>query len=62
MFEEMNGNFKLEMLHKLDKDLTDLGYKAFNPAAIELTKLCLEYKKKPSDVLKMYKEIQKGLL
>lgn len=58
----MNGKFELEMVHKLDKELAKLGFKAFSPTAVELTKLCLEYKKTPKEILKIFKEIQKGLL
>ena len=60
--ENMNGKFELEMTHKIDKELVELGYKAYNLTAVELTKLCLEYKKQPKYVLKIYKEIQKSIL
>ncbi len=58
----MNGKFELEMTHKLDKELIELGYKGMNPIAVELTKLCLEYDKKPEEVVKTYKKILKELL
>ncbi len=56
----MNGKF--ELIHSIDKELVELGYKTFNPTAVELTKLCLEYNKKPEEVVKIFKQIQNSLL
>ncbi|GEM_PF-2792792 len=58
----MNGKFDLELTHKLDSELTKLGFKAANPVAVELTKICIETGKKPAEVLKVYKEVLKGLV
>ena len=55
----MNGTF--DVVHKIDKDLVSLGYKS-NPAAVELTRLCLEYKKTPEEVVKIFKKINKQLI
>jgi len=56
----MNGKF--ELVHSIDKDLVELGYKTFNPTTVELTRLCLEYKKKPEEVVNIFKEVRKLLL
>ena len=58
----MNGKFDLDITHKIDKDLIELGYKAFNPVAMELTKICVQYNKKPEEVVKVYKQIMKQIL
>lgn len=58
----MNGKFELEMTHKLDEELAKLGFKVFSPTAVELTRLCLEYKKTPKEIVKIFKEIQQSIL
>ncbi len=58
----MNGKFDLELTHKLDEDLLKMGFKTANPVAVELTKICIETGKKPEEVLKVYKEILRGLV
>jgi len=58
----MNGKFEIDMTHKLDSELAQLGFKTMNPVAMELTKICIEQKKTPKEVLAIYKEIIKGLL
>ncbi len=59
----MNGKFELEMTHKLDSELKkDVGYVVFNPVAVELTRIAVENKISPDEVLKIFKKIQKGLL
>jgi len=58
----MNGKFELEMVHKLDKELTELGYKTFNPTAVELTKICIEQNKTPEEVLAIFMKVQQALL
>ncbi|MEM3411903.1 MAG: hypothetical protein QW735_01100 [archaeon] len=56
----MNGTF--ELIHKVDEELLEVGYKHFNPIALELTKICVEYNKDPEEVVEIYKKILKKLL
>ena len=59
----MNGKFELDVTHKIDSELKkDVGFIAFNPVAVELTKIAIEYKKKPEEVVAIFKKNRKGLL
>ena len=59
----MNGKFELDVTHKIDEDLKkDTGYIIFNPVAVELTRIAVENKKKPEEVVTIFKRIQKELL
>ena len=55
----MNGSF--DVIHSIDKELVSLGYKS-NPTAVELTRLCLEYKKTPDEIVRIFKKINKQLI
>lgn len=59
----MNGKFELDVTHKIDEDLKkDTGYIIFNPVAVELTRIALQHKKKPEEVVTIFKKIQRELL
>ncbi len=59
----MNGKFELDVTHKIDDELKkDTGYVIFNPVAVELTRIAVEYKKRPEDVVAIFKKIRKELL
>lgn len=56
----MNGKFELDVIHRVEESLKkDIGYLGTNPIVLELTRLCLEYKKKPEEVVKIFKEVQR---
>ena len=58
----MDGNFDIEMIHKIDKELAELLYKAYNKTAVELSRLCFEYNKTPEEVLEVFKKLRDGIL
>lgn len=59
----MNLEGKFDLVHKIEPGLKkDVGLIAYNQIAVELTKIAIENKVKPEEVVSMFKKIRNGIL
>lgn len=57
----MEGKF--DLVHKIEPALKkDAGLIAYNQIAVELTRIAIENKVKPEEVVSMFKKIRSGIL
>ena len=57
----MEGKF--DLVHKMEPGLKkDAGLIAYNQIAVELTKIAVENKIKPEEVVSIFQKIRKGIL
>jgi hypothetical protein len=59
----MNLEGKFDLVHKMEPGLKkDAGLIAYNQIAVELTKIAVENKVKPEEVVAIFKKIRNGIL
>ena len=59
----MNLEGKFDLVHKIEPGLKkDVGLIAYNQIAVDLTKIAIENKVKPEEVVSMFKKIRNGIL
>ncbi len=59
----MNLEGKFDLVHKIEPGLKkDVGLIAYNQIAVELTKIAIENKVKPEEVVSTFKKIRNGIL
>jgi len=59
----MNLEGKFDLMHTMDAGLKkDVGLIAYNQIAVELTKIAVENKLRPEEVVAAFKKIRNGIL
>jgi hypothetical protein len=65
--ESLLGGFNMEgkfdLVHKIEPELKkDVGLIAYNKIAVELTRIAVENKAKPEEIVSIFKRIRQGIL